>query len=295
MGRGVPGRRLRDASSRPTAPRTAVDRRARRCCPRRCAATRATCPQLRRLRQGRARRLPRRHARPTTRDGGAAARLRRLHPRRATSSSVSSYVLGPAAQDAARPVGLPGASSASALEAWGERARAWLRRAGEGHAQPASRRRRPVRPWPVDRARPRRSRAGSSRGRAGARRDRPRPPAPTTDELDLVEAARVAEWDDELDAAARRGARATAPTSSTCRCRRSLSATVARPAARRPRRASPATWPGRCRGSRRRRPGSAPASTPGSRPASASRTCSTPTSCPAAATPASTTTPTCAS
>ncbi len=74
----------------------------------------------------------------------------------------------------------------------------------------------------------------------------------------------------------------TGPSVSTCRCP---------PACRRPRwpgcattpTGSRATSPGRCRASRRRRPGSAPASTPGSRPASASSRCSTPTTCPDAA------------
>ena len=93
--------------------------------------------------------------------------------------------------------------------------------------------------------------------------------------------------------AARRGARRPRRRWSTVPLPASLSATALAPAARRPRRRSPASWPGRCRGSRRRRPGSAPASTPGSRPASASRTSARPRrAARAGPTPASTTTPT---
>ena len=91
-------------------------------------------------------------------------------------------------------------------------------------------------------------------------------------------------------AAARRGAGRAGRRRSWCPCPSSLSADRAGAAARRPRRLRRATWPGRCRASRRRRPGSAPGSTPGWRPGSASSSCSTPTTCPAAVTSTSTTT-----
>ena len=102
----------------------------------------------------------------------------------------------------------------------------------------------------------------------------------TAHELDLVESRRRStQWDDELErllteARADRSEVVEVPLPS------SLSATAAGPAARRPRRSSPASWPGRCRASPRRPPGSAPGSTPGWRPASASSPCSTPTTCP---------------
>ena len=120
-----------------------------------------------------------------------------------------------------------------------------------------------------------RSRRTPPRSSAGCRRPswsgeratigRPAPGRPTTTGSTWSRRRRVARVGRRARAAARRGARATAPTRSRCRCR---------PACRRPpwrgcattRTAFAATWPGRCRASRRRRPGSAPGSTPGSRP-----------------------------
>ena len=140
----------------------------------------------------------------------------------------------------------------------------------------------PTGPWPIvaphrgGRAPPRRPPSWCARPRGPEADDARRGHARTLE--------RIAAVGRRARAAARRGARATASPDVDVPLPSSLSATVAGPAARRPGRRSPATWPGRCRASRRRRPGSAPASTPGSRRGSASRTCSTPTSCPAAAT-----------
>ena len=66
--------------------------------------------------------------------------------------SVTSYLLEPAGH-AVRPVGLPGASSATSCDEWGEPVEpAWLRQAGEGRPQPL-RRRRPVAALAADRHR----------------------------------------------------------------------------------------------------------------------------------------------
>ena len=283
VGARLPGRASARPGSRPTA-RARCGPPRPPCCRRRCAATRATCrswPATTR----RARRLPRRHPRPRP-GGGAAARLRRVHPRRPPPQRHV-LPLEPAAH-ALRPVRLPGGGPRPARGLGRAASRSALAgQARQGRPQPL-RRRRPVAargpsPGPgreaalrleaarvVRRGRPdaprRRPRHG--RGRAGrrlGRRARPagrRGPAPTATEVVEV----------------------PLPTS--------LSATALSRLRDRARDASPASWPGRCRGSRRRPPGSAPASTRGSRRGSASRTSSTPTSCPARPTPASTPTTT---
>ena len=176
------------------------------------------------------------------------------------------------------------------LAEWGEPVDRLARQAGRRATPNPLRRRRPVpalagRPAPA-----REARAALEAAGAGAR---PPTPTPTTTPASTcVEAARVAEWDAELDRLLAEARRDRGDRDRRSRCRRSLSATALARLRDDPDGVRRATWPGRCRGRRRRRPGSAPGSTPGSRPASASRSCSTPTTCPAAPTPASTTRPT---
>ena len=128
----------------------------------------------------------------------------------------------------------------------------------------------------------RRGAAPARRGRARGRGPRPAAAAPDAadDGLDLVEQARVAEWDDELDrlvAEARRDRAQVVEVPLPA----SPVGDHARAAARRPRRRSPTTWPGRCRG----RP--SPAARFGTRvprlgrgSGSGSRRCSSPTRSP---------------
>ena len=106
------------------------------------------------------------------------------------------------------------------LEELGRAGRRWLdkppRRAPNPYADVDT-----SRPWPVP---------GHRRGDAAAGSPPPSwcaPPTPTAPDegLDMVEAARVAEWDAELDAAAGRGPRRPRRRRSTSRCR-SLSATA---------------------------------------------------------------------
>ena len=98
------------------------------------------------------------------------------------------------ADHALRPVGLPGASSASQLEAWGEPVERLAGQAGQGRPQPL-RRRRPVAAWPRAGPGARGARCGSTPPRVVRAAD----PAADDDDLDMVEAARVADWDAELE------------------------------------------------------------------------------------------------
>ena len=173
------------------------------------------------------------------------------------------------------------------LDAWGEPLPEghWLEKPAKGDPNPYDAVD-PSRPWPE----PGPGREAALRLEAARVVRRGRPDGPD-DDLDMVEAARVADWDLELDRLVAE-ARADRDQVVDVPLPTSLSATALVAAAHRARRRSPASWPGRCRASRRRPRGSAPASTPGSRRGSASRTSSTPTSCPVRPTPASTPTTT---
>ena len=114
--------------------------------------------------------------------------------------------------------------------------------------------------------------APARRRRAWCASRRRRRPTTTTDDM-LERGPGRSEWDDELDRLLAEARARPRRRSSTCRCPRSLSATALARLRDDPDGVRRATWPGRCRASRRRRPGSAPASTPGSRRGSASRTC----------------------
>ena len=264
VGLGVPGRRLRDPV--PVQPRRAP------CGPRRPSVLpaplrgdAADLPQLAGLRQGRARRLPRRHPSSTT--PTEELRLGYVAFTRAAHQLCGDVVPLEPASHAVRPVALPGDGARRSSTGWGEAVDGWLDKPAKGDAQPL-RRRRPVAAVAADRHRPR-GRAAARGGRGRSARSSPTAP---DDGLDMVEAGPGRRVGRRARAAARRGPGATAAAE--------IARPAARPACPRPRWAgcattpsrSPASWPGRCRASRRRRPGSAPASTPGSRRASASRT-----------------------
>ena len=173
------------------------------------------------------------------------------------------------------------------LEAWGEPVEEghWLDKPAKGDPNPYD----AVDPSrPVARARPGPRGGAAARGRP-RRRATPTRRRPTTTSTWSRPRRSPTGTSSSTGWSPRRGP--TATTSSTCRCRRRCRRPRCRGCALTPRR-SPASWPDRCRGSRRRPPGSAPASTPGSRRGSASRTSSTPTSCRARPTPASTPTTT---
>ena len=180
-----------------------------------------------RLRQGGARRLPRRHPRARRR-GGAAAGLRRLHPRRPPPRRHV-LRLGPA-RDTVRTVRLPAgrARAARGVGRAGRRAGSTSRAAKPPNPNDEID---PSRPWPVP------GPGEEARRRlAAAELVRASDPTAPDEGLDLVESARVADWDDDLGQllAEARAARATdiaVPLPS------SLSATGSGPAARRPRRA----------------------------------------------------------
>ena len=274
VGRGLPASASARRSSRPPAP-ARCGPTGPPCCPPRCAGTPPTCRSCAGTSKADLDAFTGRlaHARGA---GGAAARVRRLHPGRGTCSRSRPT----SGTSPARPRSAPRRTrwrwsrhcAAGALEpdAVGGEAR-------EGHGQPAAAGVASA-PWPVDRAHgrgaapPRRGRGGP-RGDGAARRRRAGEP-----ELDMVEAAGSPTGTASSTGCSPRRA-ATARTGSRCRCRRACRPPRWPGCATTPT-TSPATWPGRCRASRRRPPGSAPASTPGWRRASASRTSSTPTSCP---------------
>ena len=122
----------------------AVDVVAARCCRRRCAATPRDQPAAGRPRQGRRSTPTARDTRAHERQRGAPARLRRLHPRRATGCAVIVLPLEPAA-DAVRPLATTrrGARAARRRGASGDR---WLDKPEKGDAQPLRRRRTPTGP-----------------------------------------------------------------------------------------------------------------------------------------------------
>ncbi len=282
VGLGVPGRRLRRAGSPATGPGRCGPRRPR-CCPAPLRGDAADLPQLARLRQGGARRPTAPTPGRTTQTGGAPARLRRVHPRRAPA--LGHVVLLEPAADAVRSVGLPGASSASSSTSGASRS-TWLDKPAKGDPNPYAAED-PSRPWPPVRHR----RGGAARGSTRPRWCGPPTPRPRTTTSTWSRAARVADWDAEVErllAEARaersaddRGAAARQPVGDRA------AAAAGRPGGVRPR-AGPADAAAAVAG----RPGSAPSSTPGSRTASSSSRCSTPTTCPAAPTSTSTTRPT---
>ena len=173
------------------------------------------------------------------------------------------------------------------LDAWGEPVPDghWLDKPAKGDPNPYDAVD-PSRPWPE----PGPGREAALRLEA-ARVVVEADPAAPDDDLDVVEAARVADWDVELDRLRRRGAGRPRPGGRRAAAHVAVGDRAVAGCAPSPR-PSPASWPGRCRASRRRPRGSAPASTRGSRRGSASRTSSTPTSCPVRPTPASTPTTT---
>ena len=281
VGVGVPASACARPGSRATG-RARCGPPRRPCCRRRCAATRADLPQLAGHDKAALDAYRAGDPRPR-RGGGAAAGLRRLHPRRPPPQR-DVVPLEPA-RDALRPVGLPGAWSATSSRSGASRVEHWLEKPAQGRPNPYDDVD-PSRPWPVPgpgeearrrlaaaelvrERRPDRARRGPrhGRGRTGRRLGRRARPA------------------------ARRGPRRPRPGRSTCRCPTACRRPRWRGCATTPRR-SPASWPGRCRGQ------PSPAARFGTRfhawveAGSASRTSSTPTSCPAAPTPASTTTPT---
>ena len=269
VGRGLPGRGLRRTKFPTTRIADQVDHRARR----------AADPAARR---------PARPARswPGTTPPTSMRSPRRLATTRATEELrlgyvavtrakhvlvVSSYCWAPQPQDAAWALRRTRSRSGRrSLERGGEARPMWLDKPAKGEANPlagAGRRRAVAGPRHI-----RRDRAPAGRGRAGARA-LGSPDGVTTaasTRRSTVEAAAVGRVGRRARAAARRRRGAA-------RARRGRGA-AARRACPRPRwrgcattrTGSPASWPGRCRASRRRRPGSAPGSTPGWRPGSAS-------------------------
>ena len=155
-----------------------------------------------RPRQGGARRLSRRHPR-ARRGGGAAPGLRRLHPG-GPPPRRDVLRLGPA-RDSVRAVRLP-AGRARAARGVG-RARRCVAGQARGQAAQPQRRRRPVAAVAGARPRARRPAVAWPRPSSCAPATRPHP----TRDLDLVESARVADWDDDLGQllAEARAARAT--------------------------------------------------------------------------------------
>ena len=267
--------------SRPTGP-ARCGRRRRRCCPAPLRGDAKDLPQLRGYDRAALDGLPRGHPGPRP-HRGAAARLRRLHPRRPPAVGLVLLL---------EPRGRPRsarrrtrASSASCWREWGEPEPAWLDKPAEGRPQPL-RRRGPVATLAAHRhRRPRRS-AGSTaaalvRARGPRRRGR-----------------RSSTWSRAP------GSRTGTPSSSGCSWRpgreriaddrgaaaRQPVGDRAAAAPRGPRRVRPRAGPADAAAAVARRAVRHPCSTPGSRRASASSRCSTPTTCPAAATPASTTT-----
>ena len=246
----------------------------------------ADLPQLARLRQGRARRLPRRHPRRTTPrrscGSGYVAFTRAAH-----RLSVTSYLLEPAGH-AVRPLGLPGGRPRPARG---------VGRAGRPAGWTSPRRATPTRTPPTTR----RGRGRSTGiGRRGARcGSRPRPSwcaRPTRrrrrPELDMIEAARVAEWDAELErllAEARDEPRAD---DRRARCPRSLSATALARLRDDPEDVRPRPGPADAAAAVAGGPVRHPLPRLGRGAVRPAGRCSTPTTCPAAPTPASTTTPT---
>ena len=204
---------------------------------------RADQPQLAGLRQGRARRLPRRHQ-GARRRGGAAAGLRRLHPRRAPPRR-DVVRLGPA-RDTVRAV---------AYQQRRARPARGVGRAGRGVAGEAGRAGRPT-PTTTS-TRPARGRCPARARRRGAGWRRPSWCAPSDRD---GAPTRASTW------SSRPGSPSGTTTSASCSPRPGPTApTVGRPsplpsqpvrhlrgpAARRPRRRSPASSPGRCRARRR--------------------------------------------
>ena len=239
-----------------------------RSCRRRCAATRATCRRCGGYDKAALDALPVGHqarTRPPRSSGWATSRS----PGRAHRARG---VVVPVDRAAARPRSAPRRTSSSIREVArrlgrASRWRGWTSRR-RGRPTRCSRRSRRA-GLAGDRAGPREARAGSRppswsaaavarrARRPGARRGGARPGSPSgTPSSSGCSPRRVADAADAVDGAAALG---------------SLSATARGPAARRPGGVRRASWPGRCRGRRRRPPGSAPASTPGWRPASASR------------------------
>ena len=202
---------------------------------------------------------------------GAPARVRRVHPRRAPPVGLV-LPLEPA-RDAVRPLGRTSGVLAD-LAAAGEVEVTWLDKPEKGAPNPYAGQD-PSKPWPVARGSGARPRCGSRPQPWCAMPTRRLPTGAST-------SSRPPGWATGTPSSSGCWPRPaqTAPVSSTVPLPSSLSATARRPAARRPRTSSPASWPGRCLASRRRPPASAPGSTPGSRRGSGSRACSTPTTCP---------------
>ena len=170
------------------------------------------------------------------------------------------------------------------LEEWGETVDDWRDAPVKGDPNPYAAED-PSRPWP-----PTGIGAEAQRRLDAAAMVRAADPAAEDDELDMIESARVADWDAELerllvearsDRSAEIAVRLPGSLSTTALLRMQETPTCSR-----------RSWPGRCRGRRAARRGSAPCSTPGSRTASSSNHCSTPTSSPAAAISTSPTRPT---
>ena len=203
--------------------------------------------------------------------------------------SVTSYLLVGRGPTPLRPVGLPGASCATSCVEWGEPDPAVARQAREGHPQPVRRPDdlpRPGRVTGVGLEAARRLEAAAAGPRRSIRH------GADDDDSTWSRAARVAEWDAELDAAARRG-----PGGARRRGRRAAAGEPVR------HRRSPGCSADPEAFAARPGPADAAAAVAGGavrhpvprlgrgavRPAGRS---STPTTCPAAPTPASTTTPT---
>ena len=271
VGRGVPGRASPSGKFPTTQPRTKWTDRSRPCCPTPLRGDARDLPAAAPAAHGRRPRAARATTARRTRARGAAARATSRSPgpgtccrsRPTAGARTRKTPLGPS------PYQRHAARRAGRL---GRGARAVAGQAGEGHAQPARRRCSPTLPWPVEahageverrlraaelvrEALARRAPATATRRRR-ARHGRGRP---------------VQEWDDELERLLDEARRDRRRRGRRCRCPSSLSATALARLRDDPDAVRRATWPGRCRASRRRRPGSAPGSTPGSRHGSASR------------------------
>ena len=164
----------------------------------------ADVPAAARLRQAGDRRAHRRgQGAPGRR--GAAARLRRLHPGQARAVGL----VVPVEPDRQKPLG-PSPYQQTVREAASSRlglaARPVADKPGGRRRQPAARATSPSVPWPVtERTAEHERRLGGGRARAGGD-GRPTPVGRRRDELDIVEAARVAGVGRRARAAARRGA-----------------------------------------------------------------------------------------
>ena len=297
VGRGLPRRGLRGASSRP-AGRAPSGPSAPAVLPTPLRGDAGDLPAAAGVDGGASRRTPR-TCKAHELQEELRLGLRRVHPGRATSSRCRRTCWNGGAQDAVRSVALPGATVRDAARGVGRAGRASWR--GQ---QPGEGRRQPLLGRPCGRCRGRWTRtaprcaAGSSAaalvvaeiadGRGGAR--------PTEHDSTLVEAAAGRRLGRRAGAAARGGA---VPARRRRRGAAALQPVgdVAGRAARRPRRFAEQLARPMPRPAVARRPGSAPGSTPGSRrTTSSSRSCSsTPTSCAAGPTSAWTTTRTCRS